>query len=282
MGPVAPACQETADWKAISLSSLQPEMKSLEACWKGLANCSLRKNLIQQVTLSVLTVLSSCLAELGTNLFFGCTNASKVYLLWYSSVVLYFKPSCSYLRPRTGRHIESILSIREGWCDPDWSWLGKGWWYPIWWSRHSPRPYLNLCSALCLAVLAPQVARRGVLLKSTAVPGCPGFPWTQAEKERRLCIPTGSQDATASLGSAARHCGFHLALQGRHQPLCMPPCALVSPPCPSFEEYLTAFCSNGYFHFVYADNHLLAPQLFYTFSLLSVLFFASSCYQLCF
>ena len=102
------------------------------------------------------------------------------------------------------------------------------------------------------------------LPKSTALPGCPDFPQTLAEKEGRLCIPTGSWDVTASLRSAAGHSGFHVAPRGRHQPFYMPPGALVSPPHPSFEECLRAFYLKVYFQFIYADNHILSPQLFHT------------------
>lgn len=182
--------------------------------------------------------------------------------------MLYLKPSCSCLRPRTGRHIESILGIRGGLWDPDRSWLGKGRRCP----RRGSKTFFQALSQLVFsAVPILQAARRGVLLKNTTVPSCPGFPWTLAEKEGRPCIPTGSRDATALLGSAARHRSFRVPLQGRHQPLCMPPGALVSPPHPGFEEWLTAFYSNRYFQFVYTDD-LLAPQLLHTFSLLSFFF----------
>lgn len=79
------------------------------------------------------------------------------------------------------------------------------------------------------------------------------------KNEWRLCIPRGSWDAIAFLGSAPRHCSFHVTLQGRQQSSCMPRSTLVPPPCPAFKAGLPAFYSNGYFPFAYAYDHLLAP-----------------------
>lgn len=97
------------------------------------------------------------------------------------------------------------------------------------------------------------------------------------KKRGKSVHPNRHLGATASLGSAARHYSFHVALQGNHQPFRTILGALASPPHPGFEETVTTFYCNGYFLFVYADNHLLAPQLFHTFFLLSVPCFASSC-----
>lgn len=157
------------------------------------------------------------------------------------------KPCCRYLWPRTRRHIESTLRVREGGRDPDCSWLGKGWRYSGWGTLVLPGhvwPGVPLCA---LRSRMPKQPDRTCLVE---------FPAAQASRvrgqkqERRPGIPAGYPDATASLGSANRPCGFHVALQGRHQPLCVPAGAPVSPHQLRFEEHLATFRSNGYFQLV--------------------------------
>lgn len=150
------------------------------------------------------------------------------------------------------------------------------------------RVFSQAVSKLVLSIVPHSLdssgSQAGVLLKSIAAPCRLSLPWTLAKKKKRgkSVHPNRQLGATVSLGSAARHCIFHIAMQGSHQPFCMIPGALVSPPHPGSEQTVTAFHCNRYFLFVYADNHLLAPQLFHTFFLLSVLCFASSCCSLCF
>lgn len=249
-----PPRQDTADWKAILLSALQPQPGSMVA-----GSCSLRKSLTHPVTLSMLKVLRSCLAELGTNLFCVCTNAYKAQLLWWLFIVLCSKSGGSCLLARAGKCIESIYSVKKE------GQLGLTWSRPNLAGKGAVMPWCGrwvLSQAVSTPVLSTEPlspgspsSRRGVLLKNAGVPCHLGFSWALADKEGRLCIPEGSWEAILLLASTARRWSFHVALQGRYQPLCTPASALVSPPHPGFEEQHTAFCSNGYFLFVYADNN---------------------------